>query len=138
MQISARIENARGEHKVSLSTNDHQHSLTILAKPEGFGSSVNGGELLFLALATCYCNDIYREANKRGIEVQRVEVEVFGEFGGEGEAAKNISYRAKVAAKAKREEILSLMRDTDSVAEIQNTLRHSSSVLLSATEAQEI
>jgi hypothetical protein len=34
---------------------------------DGGGSSANGGELLCLALATCYCNDVYREAKKRGI-----------------------------------------------------------------------
>jgi uncharacterized OsmC-like protein len=35
---------------------------------------------LFLALATCYCNDIYREAAKRNIKVDSVEVEVEGTF----------------------------------------------------------
>ncbi len=138
MQISARIENARSTHKVSLRTNEREHSLTIPPKPDGSGSSANGGELLFLALATCYCNDIYREAKKRGIEVHRVEVDVSGEFGGEGEAARSITYRAVVAANARREEILDLMRHTDSVAEIQNTLRHSSPVVLSGIEAQEM
>ncbi|MBI3943946.1 MAG: OsmC family protein [Chloroflexi bacterium] len=138
MQISARIENARGTHRASLRTNDREHALTIQPKPDGFGSSVNGGELLFLALATCYCNDIYREAKKRGIEVHRVEVEVSGEFEGEGEAAQSITYRAEVAAKARREEILDLMRHTDSVAEIQNTLRRSSPVVLAGIEAQEM
>jgi uncharacterized OsmC-like protein len=67
------------------------------------GSSANGDELLFLALATCYCNDIYREARKRGIEVERVQVEVTGEFGGEGEPAREIRYNASVDAKAPRE-----------------------------------
>jgi len=51
-------------------------------------------------LAICYCNDIYREARKRGIDLQEGHVEVSGEFGGEGEAARNIRYRAVVAAKA--------------------------------------
>jgi uncharacterized OsmC-like protein len=107
--------------------------LAIAAKAEGFGSSVNGAELLFLALATCYCNDIYREAKKRRIEVENVKVEVDGEFGGEGEAARRVSYRAAVAARASREKILDLMRHTDSVAEIQNTL-----VVLAHCEAHEV
>ena len=76
MRISARVQNSQGQHQVSLTTNDTVHSLSIPPKPTGFGSSANGGELLFLALATCYCNDIYREAAKRGIEVVGVEVEV--------------------------------------------------------------
>jgi len=34
--------------------------ITIEPKATGYGSSINGGELLLLALATCFCNDIYR------------------------------------------------------------------------------
>lgn len=138
MDISARIVNKRGTHSIALNTNGQEHSLGIAPKPEGFGSSANGGELLFLALATCYCNDIYREARKRGIAIERVQVEVSGEFGGEGEPARNVSYRAKVDAKTTRDQILDLMRHTDSVAEIQNTLRASASVLLAHCEANEI
>jgi uncharacterized OsmC-like protein len=47
------------------------------------GSSANGGEPLFLALASCYCNDIYRETAKRNIEVERVEVNGEGDFDAE-------------------------------------------------------
>lgn len=122
---------------MTLSTAGREHLLTVPPKQEGFGSSVNGGELLFLALATCYCNDLYREAQKRQIPIDMVEVEVSGEFGSEGEAARNITYRASVLAHAPQEEILALMRHTDSVAEIQNTLRHSSPVVLAKCEAQD-
>lgn len=138
MKFSARVENSRGSHHVWLKSGDREHSLTIPPKQDGFGSSSNGGELLFLALATCYCNDIYREARKRGIDIQKVVVEVAGEFGGEGEPARKIFYRASVAAKARREQILDLMRHTDSVAEIQNTLRQSSPVVLSEMDAHEV
>lgn len=136
MNISARIVNRHGEHKVVLSTNGQEQSLVIPAKPEGYGSAVNGGELLFLALATCYCNDIYREARKRGVAVEQVQVEVSGAFGAEGEGAREVEYRASVAAKAPSEEILDLMRHTDQVAEIQNTLRKGTQVVLDACEAQ--
>lgn len=138
MNISARIANQQGKHKVQLFTEGRERSLIIPTKPNGFGSSANGGELLFLALATCYCNDIYREAKKRGIEIRSVEVEVTGEFGGEGEAAHNISYRASVVARAPQEEVLALIRHTDSVAEIQNTLRQPSSIVLAQCEAHEV
>jgi organic hydroperoxide reductase OsmC/OhrA len=138
MHISALIENGAGGHQVSLTTGGREHSLPIPPKTDGLGSSINGGELLFLALATCYCNDIYREARQRGVEVRSVEVEVSGEFGGEGEAARAVTYRAKVAAKAPRGEIIELMRHTDSVAEIQNTLRRSTPVVLAGLEAEEV
>lgn len=108
--------------------------LLIAPKADGFGSSVNGGELLFLALGTCYCNDIYREAAKLGIAVHAVEVIVEGEFGGAGECAKNIRYRAKVKAEASHEQIELLMRQTDQVAEIHNTLRQGIQVKLEEIE----
>jgi uncharacterized OsmC-like protein len=88
MKIRARVQNSEGQHHVTLRTNDNIHSLTIPPKPTGFGSRANGGELLFLALATCYCNDIYREAAKRGLIVEQVEVEVEGDFGAEGDPAR--------------------------------------------------
>ncbi len=95
MNISAKVVNQKHEYTVTLNTAGHERSLNIPPKPEGFGSSVNGGELLFLALATCYCNDLYREAKKRNIVIEQLQVEVSGEFGGEGEGARNISYRAQ-------------------------------------------
>lgn len=123
MRIAARVENSKDDHQVTLQTNDNVHSIAIPPKPTGYSSSANGAELLFLALATCYCNDIYREAAKRNIHVERVEVEVNGDFGSEGEPARNVKYQAKVFAQASEEEIRDLMKYTDTVAEIQNTLR---------------
>ena len=138
MKISAQIDSPAGEHQAIVQTGDQQRSLTIPPKPEGLGSSVNGGELLFLALATCYCNDIYREARKRNIRVQRVGVEVKGEFGAEGEPARNIEYSASVEAHAPQEEILALMQHTDSVAEIQNTLRTIAGIRLTHCETRQL
>jgi organic hydroperoxide reductase OsmC/OhrA len=123
MKISAQVQNSQGQHQVTLRTNDNVHNLAIPPRPAGFGSRANGGELLFLALATCYCNDIYREAAKRGLKVEQVEVEVTGEFGADGDPARNISYRARVTAQGSEAEIRELMVQTDQVAEIQNTLR---------------
>lgn len=136
-RIRATLSNQRGTHQVSLQTNADSHPLEIAPKPEGYGSSASGGELLFLALATCYCNDIYREAAKRGIVVERVEVEVAGDFEREGGPASNITYRARLKAQASRDDILALMRHTDQVAEIQNTLRAATVVELSDCEVIE-
>lgn len=135
MRMRARVQNSLDSHQVVLQTGDHQQELTIAPRSTGFGSSVNGGELLFLALATCYCNDIYREAARRGIVVERVEVTVEGDFAAEGAGATNVSYRATVAAQASEEAIRSLMHDTDQVAEIQNTLRAATPVRLSQIQA---
>jgi organic hydroperoxide reductase OsmC/OhrA len=138
MNISAHLLNRPGHHTTSVETNGRLQNLSLPLKAEGPGSDVNGGELLFLALATCYCNDIYREAKKRGIEVAAVRVETSGEFGGAGEPARSISYRATVDAKASREAILELMHHTDTVAEIHNTLRLGMPVVLTDCEANEV
>ena len=138
MKITARVENSKDNHQVTLQTNDNVHSIIIPPKPTGYGSSANGGELLFLALASCYCNDIYREAAKRNIKVERVEVEVDGDFGEEGEPAKNVTYRAKVFSQASEEEIREMMKFTDTVAEIQNTLRIETPIVLAQIEAVKI
>jgi uncharacterized OsmC-like protein len=132
MKFSARVQNNPKDHQVTLKVGDKEQSLPIASKPTG-GSSVSGGELLFLALATCYCNDIYREAAQRAMKVESVEVEVTGDFEAEGKPATNIVYRAKIRANATDDEIRELMSHTDAVAEIQNTLRAGIPVRLETT-----
>jgi organic hydroperoxide reductase OsmC/OhrA len=134
VNIRARVQTSYGQHQATVTTNGTSQSLVIPPKASGFGSSANGGELLFLALATCYCNDLYREAAKRGIVVEQVEVEVEGQFGAAGEPATGVAYRAKVTAHASAAEIRDLMRQTDTLAEIQNTLRVQTPVILDQIE----
>jgi len=97
MEISATVVNQDGRHQSMVRTGDKAQSLAIPAKTEGFGSAVNGGELLFLALATCYCNDIYREAKARGMDVESIEVQVAGRFGARGSPPRTsrIEHRSK-------------------------------------------
>jgi uncharacterized OsmC-like protein len=129
MKFSASLKNSAKDHHVSLKVGQKEQTLPIAPKPTG-GSSVTGGELLFLALATCFCNDIYREGAKRGITVKDVEVEVDGDFEAERQPASNIVYRVKVNADASEEKLQELIRYVDSIAEIQNTLRLGTPVTL--------
>jgi|SRR4030095_3484231 len=135
MKIYATVKNSYKKHDIFLQTDNYRHSITISPKSSGFGSSANGGELLFLALATCYCNDIYREAAKKGIDVTGVEVSVKGSFGAEGEPASDINYNVKVSAKADENSIKELMLQTDKLTEIQNTIRKATHVKLISAEA---
>lgn len=135
MKISARVHNGFGEHQVTLATDGIVQALDIPVRASGTGSRINGGELLFLALATCYCNDLYREAARRGMEIDQVDVDVEGEFGAAGEPATQVTYHARVVAKATEVEIQDLMRHTDTVAEIHNTLRALTPVTLGRTDA---
>jgi len=134
MKISASVRNSNDSHNVVVSTNDNQTRLEIKPKANGRGSSVNGGELLFLALATCYCNDVFREADSMGIVVRDLEVEVNGEFGGRGDPAKDVSFDVKIRADESEGKIKELLHLTDTVAEIQNTMRRAVPVKLRHTE----
>jgi len=135
MRTEAHVDNANQSHAVLLSTDGASRSVAIPARPVG-GSSVNGGELLCLAIATCYCNDIYREAAQRNIAVVRVEVHAEAEFGSPGEPARNLRYRARVEARAPESVVRELMLHTDRVAEIQGTLRKGMEVRLEHVEAR--
>ena len=130
MQISAHVRNAGNAHDVSVSTAGVSRHIDVPAKSGARGSSVNGGEFLMLALATCYCNDIYREAARKGIEVAAVEVEASAHFEGVGLAATNIRYSARIDSPAAPDQIARLLRETDAVAEVQNTLRAGGAVEL--------
>ncbi len=122
MKFAAQVRNDRSTHQITLKAGDKEQAILIPPRPGG-GSSVSGGELLLLALATCYCNDIYREAGKRNIRVESVEVEVDCDFEAEGKGASNIVYRARVQTDADPAVIRELMAHTDTVAEIQKTVR---------------
>ena len=123
MQISARVKNTSGRHEATVSTDDQAQAVQVPAKVGSDGSAINGGEFLMLALATCYCNDLYREAQRMGIALTQVEVEAHAEFAGIGLAARDIRYRAQVESPASPEQIGELIRQTDAVDEIHNTIR---------------
>lgn len=133
MLITATIANSAQENNVTVATDGNAKALSIPSKTTGRGSSVNGGELLFLSLAVCFCNDIYREAAKRNMHINSVEVTVHGQFGKEGEPASDIVYKADIKApEYPQEEINKLIHDVDSIAEIHKTLRQGVAVRLEA------
>jgi organic hydroperoxide reductase OsmC/OhrA len=123
MEISATITSSRTSHEVTVRTGSASQSLAVPAKVTGGGSSVNGGEFLMLALATCYCNDLYREAERLHIPIESAQVEATAEFPGVGLAATNVRYRAVVMSTADAEAVAQLLRQTDAVAEVHNTVR---------------
>ena len=122
MRITALVDNSPAAHQVAVATDGASRPLALPGKPGG-GSAVNGGEFLMLALATCYCNDLYREAGRLGIRLDGVQVEASADFPGVGLAATNIRYRATVQSSAPPEDIARLLAETDAVAEVHNTIR---------------
>jgi uncharacterized OsmC-like protein len=130
MRIVARLSNTDSAHLVEVETNGRSQPLAIAPKPGGRGSAVNGAELLFAAVATCFCNDLHREASRRNIVVHGVDVEVEGTFGDPGQPARDVVYRVAVRSDAAPEVVAELVRATDALTEIQNTLRSGCTVTL--------
>ncbi len=130
MEIAATVVHRAGEHQVTLRTDGAEHRLSVAAKPVGGGSATNGGEFLMLALATCYCNDLYREAARLGMRLDEVRVQASAEFAGIGLAARNVRYHASVKSNAPAADMARLLRETDAVAEVHNTLRQGVPVTL--------
>ena len=130
MNITAHVVNRQTTHTVQLKSGEREHNLTMQPKPDGSGSMITAGELLMMALATCYCNDLYREARKRGLDISGVDVEVMGEYTGEGQPVESIRYRATAWSPSAKEKVFEVMTHTDTVTEIQNTLRRAAEIVL--------
>ena len=114
------------------------HRTLTVDRPEqagGMGLGFNGGELLLLAIGGCYCNDIFREAAKLGIVITSVQVDVQADWGGEPVRAQNVTYSTRIEAEASEADILALIEQTDQVAEIPNSLRLGTPVILVNAQA---
>lgn len=123
MKITASIISAQHQHDVVVDTDGNAKTLTVPYKASGYGSAINGGEMLLLSLATCFCNDIYREAATRNITVKGVSVEFTGTFGGVGDPGSDFSYTVAIDSDAPQNEIDELITHTDHIAEVHRTLR---------------
>lgn len=135
MQFRGQVRDTNAEHVAEVAIGDRRTAIQIAARAAGRGSSVSGGELLMLAMATCYCNDLYREAAKMGIEVSEVDVECTAEFLAEGAPARDVAYSTRIKAEASEEQIRELAARTDALAEIQNMVRQKVPVTLRDVKA---
>ena len=108
-------------------------SLTVtLDRPAGAGGSgrgFSGGQLLNLAVAACISNDLHREAVKRRLRLTRVAVHVRSDDGGDLVVSTPITYDVEVAGEAEAA-LLDLVAHVDRIAEIPNSLRGGTAVLL--------
>jgi uncharacterized OsmC-like protein len=100
------------------------------AEAGGGGRGFNGGELLHLAVAGCVSNDLFREASRRGIDLIRVVVTADGGYGGDPTVSTGISYSVEIEGRAAEEDLWSLVRHVDEIAEIPNSLRNGTPVKL--------
>ena len=96
----------------------------------GGGLGFNGGQLLYLAIAGCISNDLYREAATRGITLHRVRVTVDGDFPARGAPSTPIDVDVELEGDAAEADLASLLEEVDAIAEIPNSLRNATAVRL--------
>jgi organic hydroperoxide reductase OsmC/OhrA len=99
----------------------------------GGGLGFNGGQLLYLAIAACWSNDLYREATTMGIELDGVEIVVDGDFPARGAGATPISVELTVRSPAPEAEIEALIAEVECVAEIPMAIRESPEITIRTT-----
>jgi len=103
----------------------------------GGGLGFNGGQLLYLAVAGCISNDLFREARAAGIELSSVRVKVSGDFVGEPAVSDEIQYEVEVEGYAPVEQLRTLVEQVDEIAEIPNSLRQGTAVHLTTTKVDQ-
>jgi putative redox protein len=96
----------------------------------GRGIGFNGGELLYLAVAGCISNDLFREARAESIALDRVRVTVRGDFSGSPAVSEPVEYDIEIAGDAPAEKLRALVQRVDEIAEIPNSLRRGTEVRL--------
>lgn len=103
----------------------------------GDGIGFNGGQLLYLAIAGCVSNDLYREAAKEGISLDRVRVAVRGDFAGDPPVSTPVEYQVEIAGDAGEQRLRELVELVDRIAEIPNSLRGGTDVTLAAVHVDQ-
>ena len=82
-----------------------------------------GAHLLHLAAAGCVLNDLYREAQDRGIHLDGVRVTASGGFDPATWSSTGITYRAELDSAADATDLAALLAHVDAIAEIPRALR---------------
>jgi uncharacterized OsmC-like protein len=130
MHIEVETENVDGQ--VTALGSAGPFTLVVDRPVEGGGGGLgfNGGQLLYLAVAGCISNDLFRDARAAGIKLSRVQVKVGGDFVGEPVVSDEIRYEVEMAGDAPEDRLRALIDRVDEVAEIPNSLRQGTRVRL--------
>ena len=128
--FAVEVRNVAGEPAAIGSAGPHTVVVDRPADGGGRGVGFNGGQLLYLAIAGCVSNDLFREARADGIALERVRVVVDGDFQGDPPVSTEVTYDVEVAGDASTEELQRLVDKVDGIAEIPNSLREATAVRL--------
>jgi putative redox protein len=124
------VRNVAGEATAVGSAGPYTLVVDRPADGGGRGLGFNGGQLLYLAVAGCVSNDLFREARAEGIRLDRVVVRVHGDFEGDPPVSTPIAIDVEVEGDAPHERLAELVERVDEIAEIPNSLRRGTEVAL--------
>ena len=99
----------------------------------GGGLGFNGGQLLYMSIAACWSNDLYREATTMGIVLDGVEITVDGDFPARGSGSTPITVDVTVRSSAPEERIRELIAEVERVAEIPRAIRDATPIEVHAS-----
>lgn len=99
----------------------------------GGGLGFNGGQLLYLSIAACWSNDLYREAATMGIDLDGVEITVDGDFPARGSGSTPITVDVTVRCSAPEERVRELIADVERLAEIPRAIRDATTIEVNAS-----
>jgi len=124
------VRNVAGEATAVGSAGPYTLVVDRPADGGGRGLGFNGGQLLYLAVAGCVSNDLFREARAEGIRLERVVVRVHGDFEGDPAVSTPITVDVEVDGDAPHARLADLVARVDTIAEIPNSLRRGTDVTL--------
>ena len=136
MHIEVETQNVDGEVTALGSAGSFTLVVDRPAEGGGRGLGFNGEQLLYLAVAGCISNDLFRDARAAGVELGRVRVKVGGDFVGEPAVSEEICYEVEVSGDAPDEQLQALVDRVDEIAEIPNSLRQGTQVSLVGTKVR--
>ena len=114
--------------KVRVSASHDSRAALTIDRSAGAGATFNPRELLCLAVGGCYVDDLFLEADKRGIALRSVHVDVEAEWSGQPARARDVTLVVRVEANADERTLMDLAEHTDRVTLIPNLLRLGTSV----------
>jgi putative redox protein len=98
----------------------------------GGGLGFNGGQLLYMSIAACWSNDLYREAATMGIELDGVAITVEGDFPSRGSGSTPIAVDVVVRSSAPEGRVRELIAEVERVAEIPRAIRDATRIEVTA------
>lgn len=109
----------------------------VIDRPEGraggMGLGFNGGQLLAIAIGGCLCNDLRYMAEKRGIAIRSLAIDVTLAMSGEPLAADSADVRISVTPEDAAADVAGLIAATTAISAVSNSVMRGFPVRFNAT-----